>query len=43
MGEWEWLQGEINGPKELKPPKYMHGRLESTNFPDLRDGECTKD
>ena len=43
MGEWEFLQAEINGPKEKKTTKYHAWVLLGNQFPCFMEWERTKD
>ena len=42
MGEWEWIQEEINAQGDPTTTKYMNQHPWSNNFHNLRDGEHTK-
>ena len=43
MGEWEWLQEAINGPKEKKTLKYNAWVPLVKPTPCFKEWECPKD
>ena len=43
MGEWEWLQEAINGPKDQKTLKYNAWAYLVKPVPYFKDWECTEE